>query len=448
MEAINQNQALSPSWVFKGGTCLKKCYFETYRFSEDLDFTLTDESHLDPAFLQEQFESISDWLNDTAGIDLPGDRFVFDVYENPRGRLSCEGRLYYRSHFTKSQKNLPKIKLDLTADEVLVLPPSTEQIVHPYSDEPSSKLSISCYAYPEVFGEKVRALGERGRPRDLYDVINLFRNDKQPSYAVIQDVLQQKCAYKGIAQPTFTDIEQYRNALEANWAPMLDHQLPSLPDLDIYWDALPSFFEWLEGRGAQESVRLDSVPGEGEVYRPVYGRLGLNTRSGASLEIVRFAAGNRLLVDLDYTDLSGKRSRRLIEPYSLRSAGTGNVLLYSVRADNGQIRAYIVDHINEASVTNQTFVPRYQIELTPEGGAPIETVGNLRSLNTPRRDSLGGQRRRSVRTSPLGPTYVYRCPMCDKKFRRKSNNSILKPHKTKDGYPCSGRRGFLDDTVY
>jgi predicted nucleotidyltransferase component of viral defense system len=27
-------------WFFKGGTCLKKCYFDTYRFSEDLDFTV------------------------------------------------------------------------------------------------------------------------------------------------------------------------------------------------------------------------------------------------------------------------------------------------------------------------------------------------------------------------------------------------------------------------
>ena len=27
-------------WVFKGGSCLKKCYFETYCFSEDLDFTV------------------------------------------------------------------------------------------------------------------------------------------------------------------------------------------------------------------------------------------------------------------------------------------------------------------------------------------------------------------------------------------------------------------------
>jgi len=30
--------------VFKGRTCLEKRYFETYRFSEDLDFTLTPEA--------------------------------------------------------------------------------------------------------------------------------------------------------------------------------------------------------------------------------------------------------------------------------------------------------------------------------------------------------------------------------------------------------------------
>lgn len=36
---VNAHGELGESWVFKGGTCLKKCYFETYRFSEDLDFT-------------------------------------------------------------------------------------------------------------------------------------------------------------------------------------------------------------------------------------------------------------------------------------------------------------------------------------------------------------------------------------------------------------------------
>lgn len=30
LAAINRNSALSQSLVFKGGTCLRKCYFETY----------------------------------------------------------------------------------------------------------------------------------------------------------------------------------------------------------------------------------------------------------------------------------------------------------------------------------------------------------------------------------------------------------------------------------
>lgn len=40
LAGIYHQAALAESWIFKGGTCLKKCYFETCRFSEDLDFTL------------------------------------------------------------------------------------------------------------------------------------------------------------------------------------------------------------------------------------------------------------------------------------------------------------------------------------------------------------------------------------------------------------------------
>ena len=47
LHGIYRHPALRERWAFKGGTCLKKCYFETYRFSEDLDFTLLDPAHLD-----------------------------------------------------------------------------------------------------------------------------------------------------------------------------------------------------------------------------------------------------------------------------------------------------------------------------------------------------------------------------------------------------------------
>ena len=40
LAGLSAHPSLAESWNFKGGTCLKKCFFETYRFSEDLDFSL------------------------------------------------------------------------------------------------------------------------------------------------------------------------------------------------------------------------------------------------------------------------------------------------------------------------------------------------------------------------------------------------------------------------
>ncbi len=50
--AVGDRHRSGPSrrpWVFKGGTCLKKCYIETYRFSEDLDFTVLPGGPFRPA---------------------------------------------------------------------------------------------------------------------------------------------------------------------------------------------------------------------------------------------------------------------------------------------------------------------------------------------------------------------------------------------------------------
>ena len=458
LAAINASKRLAESWVFKGGTCLKKCYFETYRFSEDLDFTLRDAGHIDEPFLLEQFTEMAEWLYEQAGIEIPTDRFKFYIYDNPRGGRSCEGRVYYQSFFVKGNKNLPKIKFDLTSDEVLVMPPARQPVFHGYSDEPEEGIYIDCYDYPEVFGEKVRALGERGRPRDLYDVINLYRNDNLPASAVVRDVLDQKCAYKNIDRPGFAAMANYKDALEQNWEPMLAHQLPSLPSLDVYWQALPEFFDWLEGTVEAARPALGAVPGDGQTYRPTYGRLGLRTTQGGSLEVIRFAAGNRLCVELDYTDQQGRRSTRIIEPYSLRRAQNGNVLLYAVRSDNGQIRAYSITNINNAFITDRVFVPRYQVELSPGSMSvmPISSAsGDSQSLGLPQstreltvsRRRPTGRRQTSARQN-TGPTYVFRCPMCDKTFKRKTMNGKLNPHKDKSGWDCSGRMGIYERTDY
>ncbi|MEI8366599.1 MAG: nucleotidyl transferase AbiEii/AbiGii toxin family protein, partial [Parachlamydiaceae bacterium] len=126
-------------------------------------------------------------------------------------------------------KTIPRIKIDLIADERVVMPPVFSNVYHPYTDEPTGGIQALTYTYEEAFGEKVRALAERTRPRDLYDVINLFRNAaERPAAAVLMNILRLKCEFKDIAVPCLGDLIVHRPDLEASWQNMLGHQLPAL----------------------------------------------------------------------------------------------------------------------------------------------------------------------------------------------------------------------------
>jgi predicted nucleotidyltransferase component of viral defense system len=361
LKGIYDHPALSPAWTFKGGTCLKKCYFETYRFSEDLDFTLSDVAHLDAEFLKHAFSEVGDKLYEDIGLQIPAEQLRFDVYRNSRGGLSCEGRLYYEGPL-KRARSTPRIKLDLTVDELLVLPPVARPVGHPYSDHPAEGISARCYAYEEVFGEKVRALAERTRPRDLYDVVNLFRHDEfRPDAETVLGVLRKKCAFKGINVPTFETIGGAMDELLADWANMLGHQLPKLPPFESFWSVMPAFFAWLTSGITARPAAAAPIESDEQVFRPA---IGLLRRAGAagssSLEAIRFAAANRLCIDLHY-----QGSVRRIEPYSLRRTSAGAILLFAIRAENGEPRSYRLDRIEGAAITDEIFNPQFAIELTP-----------------------------------------------------------------------------------
>jgi predicted nucleotidyltransferase component of viral defense system len=365
LAGIHAHPELTDAWVFKGGTCLKKCFFETYRFSEDLDFTLQAEASMEEGFLRHALKQVAEWVSDESGLAVPADQLSFDIYVNPRGRLSCQGKVGYRGPVspTSSSGGWPKIKLDLTADEKLVLPPVRSAVFHPYTDRPKTGIWINSYAYEEAFGEKIRALGERTRPRDLYDVINLYRHgDTRPSAALLLEVLMKKCAFKGIALPTMASLDPHRKDLEAMWNNMLGHQLPVLPPVSDFWAALPEVLAWL--RGGKEVPQPDSITAEPAEITIRSRELpkGIPKRLRGPLEIIRFAAANHLCVDLAYDG-----STRRIEPYSLRETSEKNFILRATRTDSGEARSYRVDKIQSASVTNQSFNPKYLIELTTNG---------------------------------------------------------------------------------
>jgi predicted DNA-binding transcriptional regulator YafY len=101
--------------------------------------------------------------------------------------------------------------------------------------------------------------------------------------------------------------------------------------------------------------------------------------------VIRFAASNHLLVDLDYRDEQGNRRTQPIEPYSLRRTQDGNLLLCAVNVEQQQPHSYRLERIQGASILNRGFTPRFQIELIPS--EPLVAPASARGSGTEEENS-------------------------------------------------------------
>ena len=118
-------------WVFKGGTCLKKCYIETYRFSEDLDFTVLPGGPYRPEQIEPLLGRVLARVHEARASTSP--RQPPSLRLRPDG-LSTEGRVYYVGPRQTPQP--ARVKLDISANETVVRPPVLRDIAHPYPDGP------------------------------------------------------------------------------------------------------------------------------------------------------------------------------------------------------------------------------------------------------------------------------------------------------------------------
>lgn len=366
---ISTSDELKNSWVFKGGTCLKKCYIETYRFSEDLDFSVLPNGPVKPEELEPVIKRVLDRVYEESGIDFSVKQSAYKYFSDHH---YTEGSIYYRG--PRNAPSPSRIKLDITGKEKIVSPSVLREIIHPYSDAFRDSTKVRCYAFDEIFAEKLRAMGERGRPRDLYDIVLLFRReDLQAAPKHIKAVLEQKCAHKNIPVPTFAAIESSPNKDEliSEWKNMLGHQLQVLPPFDQFWADLPKLFAWVEGTlVSQPMAAVPSKAGE-EVWTlpPTLWTSG----AGVPLEPIRFAAINHLCVELEYMKQGVEFKKYLIEPYSLRRTRDGNIILKAIKRNSHQPDGtFRIDWIRRIKVTETPFIPKYRVEFAPAG-----------SINTP-----------------------------------------------------------------
>lgn len=233
-------------YVFKGGTCLRKCYFPDYRFSEDLDFTFIGETEsIDVSF----FGKVIAHCEKQSGILLYVKGFRPKFHNNVLKGYECTipfwGANHSKNQSPPSQERWhTKIKVDISTDESLISPIQNQPIFHPYSDNESFiGISIPVYSLNEILAEKIRSFFQRSyhAPRDYYDAWFLLNNFVFENKSMLKDLIEEKMKAKGLSwsEDIFNDEAIFRT-LETNWKNSLAHQLSpeQLPKASIVWEFL------------------------------------------------------------------------------------------------------------------------------------------------------------------------------------------------------------------
>lgn len=217
--------------VFKGGTCLRKCYFESYRFSEDLDFTAINHSFV---LEQKQLNKIAKTAENKTGIKFVAEKIKLLISKDvPKGfQVNIK---YWGANHSKNQRPLPparwhtKIKLEISTEELLVLPTEKRAIIHPYSDELVGETHCSCYSINEVIAEKLRALKQRSytAPRDFYDIYHLTKNFSKEDWDNVIPVFLKKMKHKRLVYQNPEDLidESKTGNVKRAWKSSIAHQV-------------------------------------------------------------------------------------------------------------------------------------------------------------------------------------------------------------------------------
>lgn len=213
---------LKDSLAFKGGTALKKIYFPDYRYSEDLDFTLTQ---------QIANEKLLEKLNEVLATLAREQGFQFAV---PAEKIEerADSITAYVNFVGPLQARLDSrsVKVDFTLSEKLVFPIESKEIHSPYGDAVSR--SFPTYSLDEILVEKLCAIIGRTEPRDIYDVNYLFGiNDID--FQRIPDAFREKAEFKNIDPSRLKEsLNNKKDKYSRMWESRLRHQVKDLPHLE------------------------------------------------------------------------------------------------------------------------------------------------------------------------------------------------------------------------
>jgi uncharacterized protein len=220
LKALSKVPALSELLIFKGGTALRKVYFTHWRYSEDLDFTVTKD--MTKKDLEEALDTWYRVVEQSSQI-----RLTTKMLHKP------DGYARVRAQFVGPLAYPGMIFMDLSFDEPLCLDAEHRKVLT--SPFPDGGQEVLVYQLEELLAEKMRSMLERGKSRDYYDVWRLLKEQSSRlELKLLGTVLLKKITHKNLALRRVSDfLPEDAIKLRRYWEKDLRQQVSPLPSLDI-----------------------------------------------------------------------------------------------------------------------------------------------------------------------------------------------------------------------
>jgi predicted nucleotidyltransferase component of viral defense system len=419
---VYSSSSLKGRLILKGGNCFRKAYFPNTRFSRDLDFAT--ETAIDETSLREEFNQVCNFAQAQSGIVFDLERNKVELQHEIDSRRSIyEVKLYFKDFYGNPDKFTKSVTLDVTEFDRIYLPTQTRLLIHPYSDGESCRVELHCLKLEEMLAAKLKCLLQRREVSDLYDLVySIFLNrDLAVDRSEVMSTFLRKTIFEpspGVARQLLLELPL--GLLKTAWQKYIICPIQSVLDFDLAVEQFQSFIARLFAPyGAATYGQFAYFPSE--LRNPIM-------QAGAELKLLR---------------LSYDGVRREVEPYSLvfkrRKDGYGQEYFYVYDRTGGHhnpgIKAFLNPKIHDLEILQETFSPRYPVELSKAG----EHLGAGYFARP-----FGGGRRRA-RTEW---TYTIQCNYCSRTFKRREANTVLKEHKDTYGNVCYGRAGYVVSQDY
>jgi len=383
--------------------------------------------------LRAELDKVCDFVHGTAGIIFENEKKRIDAEPTARGEgTQFKIRLYFKDFYGNPDTITISVRLDITEFDRLYLPTQIRQLIHPYSDGAACQAEVRCMKLEEMLASKLKCLLQRRHSFDLYDYVYavFFNNELAVNRADILSTFFRKTIFErspGAARGLLLGLPVA--TFKAAWEKYIVCPRQSVISFE---SAFERFCE-----SVRELFGENMFPDVGRIFYPA-----------AMRNLILEAGGDLRLMTLTYDG-----TRRTIEPYSLaykrRKDGHAEEYFYAWDRVGGAsgpgIKAFVNAKVYDLAVLEETFQPRYEVELSKAGEPARSGYFAGRPFAGTRFPSATRVRRS---TEHHGTVYIVQCTYCRKGFKHRTSTTALKEHDDGYGNRCYGRHGVVISQEY